>query len=169
MRKIISLAAVAALALLLPACASMPQWLRPPQSFQVTVYQPLAKPFSFRETKSGTESTVNYQLQLAEVIEENYSADRGYAFVIEPTGGTPDQAPGLEPTPTTEFKVTLSNGGKVVRVFYVERFSQEYGSTYLQVPGWRYCVIASGDVTIESTITGQEPVSQPPGCLLQPK
>jgi len=162
MKNFLNLAAAVAIALLLPACASMPGWLRAPQTFEVTVYQPQAKAFSFRETEEGASSATNYQLQLAERIEEKYSPERGYAFVIEPAGAPA----GATETPTTKVKVTLSNGGEAVRVFYAEQFSQEYGTTYLQLPGSRYCVVASGDITIESTVAGQEPVSQTPRCLL---
>lgn len=169
MNKVLSATAAVAVALLLSACASMPQWLRPPQSFQVSVYQPGAKMFSFRETEEGTAPTVNYELQIAERIEENYSPAQGYAYVIEPTGGSANTPAGAAETPTTKVKVTLRNGGNVMRVFYAEQFSQEYGNVFLQTSGARYCVIVNGDVTIESTVTGQEPVSETPRCLLQPK
>ncbi|MCC7531846.1 MAG: hypothetical protein IT342_25305 [Candidatus Melainabacteria bacterium] len=172
MRQYLILAAAAFVALL-TGCAHSPEWLRPPQQFQVSVYQAGAQVKSFRDTKDNTSPTSNYELQLAESIEDTYSPADGFSFAIEPTG-IPSNVSAVHPTATTKVKVTLSSGGKAVRVWYAEQFSEQYGNVYLQTPGARYCVIVNGEVTVESVdnqgvvIAGQ-PQSETPRCLLQPK
>ncbi len=171
MRKFLALAATAVVAALLTGCAHAPEWLRPPQQFQVSVYQAGAQVESFRDTKEGSSPTSNYELQLAESVEETYSSTAGFSFAIEPVG-SPSAA---QPTAATKVKVTLFSDGKAVRTWYAEQFAQEYGNVYLQTPGSRNCVIVNGSVTIESvnsrgvvTGTGQ-PESETPRCLLLPK
>lgn len=170
MRQYLILAAAAVVAALLTGCAHSPEWLRPPQQFQVSVYQAGAQVKSFRETKDNTSPTSNYELQLAEIVEDTYSPADGFSFAIEPTG-IPSA---VHPTATTKVKVTLSSGGRAVRVWYAEQFSEQYGNVYLQTPGARYCVIVNGSITVEAVdnqgvvIPGQ-PQSETPRCLLQPK
>ena len=71
--------------------------------------------------------------------------------------------------------MTLVSGGKTVRVWYAEQFSQQYGNVYLQTPGARYCVIVNGNVSVESVNSRGEitpnvqPQSETPRCLLLPK
>lgn len=170
MRQFLALAAAVLVTALLSGCAHTPGWLRPPQQFQVSVYQAGAQVNSFRDTKEGSSPTQNYELQLAETVEETYPSTDGFSFAIEPAGSPS----AVKATATTKVKVTLFSDGKAVRVWYAEQFSEEYGNVYLQTPGARYCVIVNGKVTVESVdsqgvVTPGQPHSETPRCLLQPK
>jgi len=170
MRTLISLALAAVIAVIIAGCAHGPEWLRPPQQFHVTMYKAGQKVLSFTDTKSNTSTTQNYELQLAETVEETLTDTDGDSFVIEPAG-TPSAE---NPTASTKVKVTLRSGGGVVRVFYAEQFDEQNGNTYLQTPGAKFCVIIRGEVTVESHgtppgINTGPPQSETPRCLLQPK
>jgi len=171
MRLFLTLAAAAVVAVLLPGCARSPEWLRPPQQFQVSLYKAGGLVKSFHDTKDSSSPTQNYELQLADSVEDAYSPTNGFSFAIEPAGN-PSAA---TPTATTKVKVTLVSGGKTVRVWYAEQFSQQYGNVYLQTPGARYCVIVNGNVSVESVNSRGEitpnvqPQSETPRCLLLPK
>ncbi len=170
MRKFISLAVIAAIAVIFAACAHGPEWLRPPQQFRVSMYRAGLKFQSFTDTKSNSSTTQNYELQLAERVEETLADEGGDGFIIEPSG-----APSAEhPTASTKVKVTLSSGGVVMRTWYAEQYDEQNGNTYLQTPGSKYCVIVRGEVKVEAT--GDAPAGnatlpqrETPRCLLQPK
>lgn len=170
MKTLISLALTAVVAVLIAGCVHGPTWLRPPQQFQVSLYKAGQKAQSFTDTKSNTSTTQNYELQLAESVEETLSDIGGDAFVIEPHGAPSAQ----NPTAAAKVKVTLYSGDVAVRVIYAEQFDEQYGNTYLQTPGAKYCVIVHGQVKVEASGTspnGNNAAPQPetPRCLLQPK
>jgi hypothetical protein len=170
MRTLISLALAAVVAVIIAGCAHGPEWLRPPQQFQVSIYKAGQKVQSFTDTKSNTSTTQNYELQLSESVEETLSDTGADSFVIEPAG-TPSAQ---NPTDSSKVKVTLRSGGVAVRVFYAEQFDEQNGNTYLQTPGAKYCVIVRGEVTVESHgtnpgINAGPPQSETPRCLRQPK
>lgn len=170
MRTIISLALTVVVAVIITGCTHGPEWLRPAQQFQVTLYKAGQKAQSFNDTKSNTSTTQNYELQLAETVEETLSDTGGDAFVIEPAGTPSSQ----NPTAATKVKVTVYSGNVAVRTFYAEQFDEQYGNTYLQTPGAKYCVIVHGKVKVEASGTSPDgnntaPQPETPRCLLQPK
>jgi hypothetical protein len=169
MKTLITLALTAVVAVIIAGCAHGPEWLRPPQQFQVSMYKAGQKVQSFTDTKSNTSTTQNYELQLAESVEETLSDTGGDSFVIEPAGTPSAQTP----TAAAKVKVTLYSGDVAVRTWYAEQFDEQNGSTYLQTPGAKYCVIVHGKVTVEATgtVPGDNSMPQPetPRCLLQPK
>lgn len=170
MKTLITLALTAVVAVIIAGCAHGPEWLRPAQQFQVSLYKAGQKVQSLSDTKSNASTTQNYELQLAESVEETLSDVGGDAFVIEPAGTPSAQTP----TAATKVKVTLYSGDVAVRTFYAEQFDEQYGNTYLQTPGAKYCVIVHGKVTVEASGTSPDGSNEPPQpetprCLLQPK